>query len=113
MPTFHEIENMKIKIRRLKESTGKAVSLDVYINGIVEGKIPPSQEVSFDVDTQHAEVWVKTSWCESNRLVASLDSTFEVFAKGGLLGATFNSLFRPKSTYVLKKAGNPIKRHTD
>lgn len=94
---------MKLTVRRVKELTGMAVSLDIYVNGKVCGKVAPSGEVEFNIDTEKAEVFVKTSWCESNRVMVSSDSRLKAYAKGGLLGATFNSLFRPKSTYVLEE----------
>lgn len=94
---------MKLIVRRLKELTGKLVSLDVYVNGEVCGKVAPSSKVELDIAEVSAEVFVKTSWCESNRMVVESDTRLKVYAKGGLMGATFNSLFSPKSTYVLEK----------
>ena len=95
--------NMMITISRVKELTGKAVSLDIYVNGKVCGKVAPSSLVKLSIDAEEAEVFVKTNWCESNRVMVSSDSRLKAYAKGGLLGATFNSLFRPKSAYVLEK----------
>ena len=94
---------MKLTVRRLKELTGKMVSLDIYVNGKVCGKVAPSSEVELNIDAGKAEVFVKTSWCESNRVTVSSESKLRVYASGGLMGATFNSLFRPKSTYVLEE----------
>jgi hypothetical protein len=96
-------ENMKLTLRRAKELTGKAASLKVYVNGKVCGSIAPSSEVTLHVDAREAEIFVKTSWCESNRVTVASDSRLRASARGGLVGATFNSIFRPKSTYVLEE----------
>ena len=94
---------MKLTLRRVEELTGKAVSLDIYVNDRVCCKVAPSSQVEFSIDAEEAEVFVKTNWCESNRVMVSSDSRLKAYARGGLLGATFNSLFRPKSAYVLEK----------
>ncbi len=94
---------MKITLNRVEELTGKAVSLDIYVNGKVCGKVAPNSKVELSIDSEEAEIFVKTNWCESNRVMVSSDSRLKAYANGGLLGATFNSLFRPKSTYVLEK----------
>ncbi len=93
---------MKLTVCRVKELTGKAVSLDIYVDGKVCGGVAPSSEVELNIDAETAEIFVKTSWCESNRVMVSSDSKLKAYARGGLLGATFNSLFNPKSTYILE-----------
>ena len=94
---------MKLTIRRPKEMTGKLATLDVYVNGRVCGQVAPSSEIELSLPDGRTEVFVKTSWCESNRVMVDSDARLTACAKGGLLGATFNSLFSPKSTYILER----------
>jgi hypothetical protein len=94
---------MKLTIRRPKELTGMLVSLDIYIDGHVGGRVASNSEIELCLPDQKVEVFVKTSWCESNRIMIESDAQLKTYAKGGLLGATFNSLFNPKGTYILEK----------
>ena len=83
--------------------TGLAVSLDIYVDGQVLAKVAPGSAEEITIDAEQTEVFVKTSWCESNRVVITADTKLKVYARGGLLGATFNSLLRPKDTYILEE----------
>lgn len=94
---------MKLTIRRVKESVGVLVSLDIYINGKVCGKLAHSSVVEMNVDADEAEVFLKLNFAESNRISVSSDSKLRVYARGGLMGATFISLFRPKNAYVIEE----------
>lgn len=94
---------MKLKIRRIKELTGKGVSLTVYVNGQIQGNIKPADEIELNIKETEAEVYVKTNWCESNRMQIVSDTQLKVYARGGLLGATLISILSPKNTYILKK----------
>lgn len=93
---------MKLTIRRINELTGSKALLDVYINNQMLGKIPAKGELTINCQTNKAEVYVKTSWCESNRIVVTTDSNLVAYARGGLIGATINALLQPKKTYILK-----------
>lgn len=94
---------MKITIRRIKELTGMKASLEVYVNGRVVGSIKPAGSLEFTTDEPNAEIYVKTSICESNRLRVTSDAQLKAYARGGLLGATFLSIYNRKKTYVLKE----------
>ena len=95
---------MKLIIRRVKELTGKVAWLDIYVDDKVCGQIAPTSETELNIDSEESvEVFVKTNWCVSNRVLVSSDTRLKAYARGGLIGATFNSLFRPKSTYVLEE----------
>ncbi|MCC7298631.1 MAG: hypothetical protein IT244_09895 [Bacteroidia bacterium] len=85
----------------MKELTGKGTSLDVYVNGMALGKIEPSGTLELNIDVAEAEVYVKTNWVESNRLKITSDTALKTYARGGILVATFISLFSPKNTYIL------------
>jgi hypothetical protein len=94
---------MKLTIRRPKELAGKIAWLNVYINGFVCGQIAPGSQIELSVPDRESEVFVKMNWCESNRIVIDSDTELKAYTNGGLLGATFRSLFRPKTTYILKR----------
>ncbi len=96
---------MKLIIRRVKELTGMGTSLEVYVNGQIRGSIKPAGKLELDINESEAEVYVVTSWCESNRFKITSDTQLKVYARGGFLGATFISLLSPKNTYILKKEG--------
>ena len=87
----------------MKDGVGMLVSLEIYINGEPCGKIAPSSVVELNVDADEAEVFVKLNFAESNRISVSSDSKLKVYARGGLMGATFNGLFKPKNAWVLEK----------
>lgn len=94
---------MIITIRRVKELTGKRASLDVYVNGDLHGCIKPACELELNIKKKEAEIYIKTSWCESNRIQIVENSRLKVYARGGLLGASIISLLSPKNTYILEK----------
>jgi hypothetical protein len=94
---------VKITIRRIKELTGKGVSLDVYVNGEIKGSIKPTGTLELQLEEQEVEIYLKTSWCESNRMQLRSDAELKVHARGGLLGATLLSLYKPNLTYLLTK----------
>ncbi len=93
---------MEISVERVKELTGMRISLDIYVNNEVHAEVAPFKKTTFSVPFDTAEVYVKTNWCESNRITIDSDTDFVVRARGGLLGATFISILCPKKTYLLK-----------
>ena len=103
MDMFGGMKTVRINVERARELTGMGVSLDIYVNNKIHETVAPFKKTTFTVPCETAEVFVKTNWCESNRITIDSDASFFVRARGGLLGAIFISVFCPKKTYVLRE----------